>query len=412
MKVLHIARTDGGGAGMGMMNQHQALLSLGVDSKVLVKDKLTHSDTVFEAIPNQHVWGTSKLVLLLEKVARHLGINFTRFDKIAYHIYKVNRKHPTTFSTPITQYDVSQHPLVQEADVINLHFISSFVDIEGFFRHVNKPIIWTMRDENPGLGGFHYSKTKAELMPYYADMENEFLEIKRSAIGSCTHLHLVSLSSLMQRFCQNVDFLACHPNTVIYNTVSADNYVIYEKKEAKRKLGLSEDDIVISFVGYSLGDERKGLRKLLAALSLLNDERIKLLCVGRKNMQIEDSNVVALGFVGDKERLSLIYSASDAFVSPSLQESFGKTIVEALYCGTPVVSTPVGIAPEIINESNGVLCDNTPAGIAKAITEVMERSYDRDKMREECINLFSPSKIASKYLQLYRSILEKKHSSL
>ena len=52
MKILHIALTDGGGAGMGLMNQHRALLQLGVDSRVLVAIKQGKDATVTEMRPN------------------------------------------------------------------------------------------------------------------------------------------------------------------------------------------------------------------------------------------------------------------------------------------------------------------------------------------------------------------------
>ena len=59
MKVLHIALTDRGGAGEGMLNQHRALLERGVDSKVLVGLKRTNLETVVQTAPNQYMWGKS-----------------------------------------------------------------------------------------------------------------------------------------------------------------------------------------------------------------------------------------------------------------------------------------------------------------------------------------------------------------
>lgn len=406
MKVLHIALTDGGGAGLGMMNQHLALLKAGVDSKVLVADKKSSLDSVYEMKPNHSIWSSNKYIYLLEKIARRLGICLTEYDKIHHLIYIIRRKHPVPFSSPITQYDVSEHPLVKEADIINLHFIAGFVDVESFFTKVKKPIVWTMRDENPGLGGFHYLQTKQAYNQYYKEIEEKLLMVKRRAIMQCHQLQIVSLSRTMLEFCHHVDFLACRPNTIICNAISSEAYLPHGRREARKILNLQENEIVLSFVCCELMEERKGLSLVLEALDILNDERIKLLCVGNSTEEIKHKNVILLGSISDSHQLSVVYSASNAFVTASSQESFGKTVVEALYCGTPVVSMPVGIAAEIIDDSNGVLCPTrTSQEIAKGIRTVCSCSYNSTLIRATALSKFAPEGVAQKYITLYSSIL-------
>ena len=409
MKVLHIALTDGGGAGQGMMNQHIALLKAGVDSKVLVAQKKSSLDTVYEMKPNHSVWSSNKYVYQLEKVARRLGICLTEYDKLHHLIYIIRSKHPVPFSSPMTQYDVSGHPLVEEADVINLHFIAGFVDVASFFSKVKKPVVWTMRDENPGLGGFHYEESRVGADARLLLLDEKFLDIKRRALKSCPDLHLVSLSHLMLEFCGKVDFLACHPNQVIYNAIHPDAYQMVEKRQARRELSLSEQDLVISFVSTSLGERRKRLREVMESVSILegrvSDKQIKLLCVGQEDIHVKRPDMICLGTISDTRQLCRVYSASDVFVSPSAQESFGKTVVEALYCGTPVVSTPVGIAAEVIDEENGVVCENGSADeIATAIEMVLHRNYDGESIRRTSCSLFSPGRVAEQYIELYKAI--------
>jgi glycosyltransferase involved in cell wall biosynthesis len=64
--------------------------------------------------------------------------------------------HIEQFSHPFSRYRIEQHPWVREADVINLHWVSCFLDYARFFATVEKPIVWTLHDQNPYLGGFHY----------------------------------------------------------------------------------------------------------------------------------------------------------------------------------------------------------------------------------------------------------------
>lgn len=401
MKVVHIAMTDGGGAGMGMMNQHRALLALGVDSRVLVAKKTSADDTVEEMRPNQNLWGG-----IAQKALRRAGITFNDYDRWHHLIYKARLRHRVPFSQPYSLYDVLRHPLVAAADVVNLHYVSEFVDLPSFFKGIGKPVVWTMRDENPGLGGFHYQSTKQQCGEAFAPIEEAFMQVKRAAIGRCRNLHLVSLTEVMRQFCRQVDFLSDKPNQTIHNAISPDDYAPVDKAEARRQLGLAADDVVLAFVSCHLVEERKGLAIVADALRLLRDDRIKLVCVGQGDTGINQPGIIPLGTVADRRRLSAVYSAADAFVNASSQESFGKTVVEALYCGTPVVSTPTGIAPEVVDLTNGSLCsERTPQAIAAAITAVLTSSYDGAAIRRKAVGQFAPEVVAKQYIDFYNSII-------
>lgn len=406
MRVLHIALTDSGGAGMGMMNQHRALCAMGIDSRVLVATKRSDDPMVTAMRPNLNLWGSNRYAQFAQRAACRLGICLNAFDRYHHLIYNVRRKQPADFDNPYSQYDVAHHPLVEWADVINLHYISGFVDVPSFFGCIKKPVVWTMRDESAGLGGFHYTEAKQKAHSCYAPLENIFLDIKQRAINSCEQLHIVSLSKTMQHFCESIDFLASRPNTIIPNAISPDDYQLHDRTEARRALGINTNDIIVGFVCCSLGEERKGFSIALDAVRRLNGNG-RLLCVGTDNVDIDSPDIIKLGTINDKRRLSLAYSASDIFLNASSQESFGKTIVEALYCGTPVVSTSVGIAPDIITLSNGCLCaERTPQAIAQAIAQVLATNYRRDDIRRNAITCFAPERVAEQYAKLYSTIAD------
>ena len=415
MKVLHIALSDRGGAGAGMLTQHQALLAQGIDSKVLVANKRTDLDTVYQAVPNQYIWGRGKVAQFLQKVARRMGLCLNRYDHYRRKLYKIRLHYWAEFSLPITPYDLSSHPLVQEADIINLHFVADYLDYESFFQKVHKPIVWTMRDENPGLGGFHYSVTKSELYPYYSELEDEFSIIKLKALTTCKRLHIVALSHQMQKFCAQSLCFASRPITIIPNAINADNFRPYFRHEARKHLGIGENDLAIAFVSCAIEDERKGFLELALAVQELEAQSsrpINVLCVGANEYTGPvPSNCRFFGHFDTPEDLSAVYSAADVFASPSYQESFGKTVVEALCCGTPVVSTPVGIAPEIINERNGALCRiGDVDDLARALREVFSRTYDKESIRREARAHFRPQSVAQQYIKLYEAVIADSHS--
>lgn len=410
MKIVHIATTDFGGAALGMINLHEALLSLGVESNILVAQKTTQLDSVVCMKPNHNLyqWSNNRIIRKGQKIMRRRGKWLTMVEKWDKEIEKKSLNHPSLcFTSPFSNYDISQHPLVSEADIIHLHWVGNFLDYPTFFAKVNKPIVWTLRDENPGLGGFHYTSDKKEFNKFYIHIENTFLEEKRKALFLRDNITLIALSEAMKTFCSSVDFLKNKETVKIYNPIDAELFSAIDKNIARKALNIDNNTLVLSFVSVSLKDHRKGIKHLVEAIKSL-DYPVKLLCVGINDYFVDSHpDITCYGPIENTQLLSLIYSASDIFVTPSQQESFGKTTIEAMLCGTPVISTATGIAPEIIDEDSGLIINSTePTEIEHAIKEVSTRGYDGAAIREKALRLFDPNSIAQQHKTLYNSILK------
>ncbi len=178
--------------------------------------------------------------------------------------------------------------------------------------------------------------------------------------------------------------------SVIPCGVNMDTFRPVSKMEAKNQLGLNGGKVVI-FVGRI--EPLKGIARLMMAMThLQNGRRPRLLIVGggensrheierlRKlagELRIEDS-IDFLGLVKQSE-LPLFYSAADVCVVPSYYESFGLVALESLACGTPVVSTKVGGAENIIRhgETGYLVSDNEPRGLADNIMRVFSQSDNK-----------------------------------
>ena len=409
MKVVHIATTDHGGAALGMINLHEALLTIGVESRILVAQKTTHLDSIVCMNPNHNLyrWSNNRIIRKIQKVMRHRGKWLTVVERWDKQIEKSSANHSIVwYTSPLSYYDLSKHPLVIDADIVHLHWVGNFLDYPTFFNGVNKPIVWTLRDENPGLGGFHYTSDKKDFVQYYNHIEESFLEIKRQALLQRDDITLIALSNAMKSFCSKVDYLKNKKVVKIYNPIDGAQFNLIDQVKAREALNIKGDSLVISFVSVSLKDRRKGLAQLIEALELC-DKPVKLLCVGINDFFAEKApNIICFGIIENSQLLSLIYSASDVFVTPSSQESFGKTTIEAMLCGKPVISTATGIAPEIIDEDSGSIINSTePTEIAHAINEVSKRSYDSAAIRAKALQLFGPISIAQQHIDLYNSLL-------
>jgi len=407
MKVLHIGYTDSGGAGKGMMALHKALKKAGVDSRVLVANKASYDDDITCAEQNLSLYSFSKIKLIrfFQKVMKKEGWCLNQIDKYARIIKQISPSHSCFFTFPITHYDISQHPLVKEADIIHLHWISNFVDYPSFFRNVNKSIVWTLRDENPGLGGFHYETVREEYGKYYSQIEDAFLKIKHNSLMDSDNITLVAMSDIMVSFCSHNEILKSFPVKRIDNYVDLDLYKRISPSVAKSALHLEENVFSVLFVSVSLGDTRKNLRIVHDALKRIPFPTV-LVCVGRNDYFYTIPNdVVCLNSIDNERLMSIVYSASDVLITPATQESFGKTTIEALSCGTPVISSKTGIAPEVINDNNGILLDEISVeAVAQAINKVKGTDYDREAISNATLAQFDSYNIVRQHMELYNDL--------
>ena len=199
------------------------------------------------------------------------------------------------------------------------------------------------------------------------------------------------------------------PIRVIANGVDLDRFrpaSEAERARARASIGLSGDSLVAVFIGHEF--ERKGLPIVVDALR--QAPGVSLLVVGGTPDQIRHSR-------GQSERLGVadrvhylgpqpdpvpFLQAADVFVLPSAYESYGLVIMEALASGVPVVSTSVGVAPEVIDDGmNGFIVPQDAAVVAQRLRELsgQDLSAWRQRARERAAG-HSWRAAADRYLAL------------
>lgn len=169
-------------------------------------------------------------------------------------------------------------------------------------------------------------------------------------------------------------------------------------------------------VGYAaaMDSHEKGHTVLLQAAKELQhgvpDIRFILLGGGRLESEFRQqaeglANVHFSGWVEDP--ITWI-AALDLFAFPSLAESFGSTLLDALRMGVPIVASRVGGIPEVISEECGVF---VPPGDAEALARQIARMYRSEELRkclsmrgQEIVSAYSPELIAQKHLDLYQNL--------
>lgn len=174
---------------------------------------------------------------------------------------------------------------------------------------------------------------------------------------------------------------------VIENGIDPALFAPMDRLEARRSLGLPEDGPLLVSVGTLA--PRKGFHLVMEAMAGLRPD-LRFAIVGGAGaegaMEPELRSLAArLGlqdrviFAGPRGRRELAawYNAADLFVLASAHEGCPNVVLEALACGTPVVATPVGNVPELI-EGVGIVAERQLTALASAISEALSREWDRD----------------------------------
>lgn len=158
-----------------------------------------------------------------------------------------------------------------------------------------------------------------------------------------------------------------------------------DRNEARAALRLDADAELVVYVGRLVPE--KGLRELLDAMATLAPQRpkLQLALVGEGPMRTElDARIAAgpalrvhlPGAQGPHE-VARWMAASDLVTLPSYSEGHPNVLVEALACGRPVVATPVGGIPEVVDADCGLLvAARDPAALAMGLRDALDRRWD------------------------------------
>ena len=333
MKILHInAGSLNSGSGRGVYWLHQALLKNGVKSKILCSEYDGTDENVIT--PEKKNTYSKKIEKLLHKYVFFASKNF----------------HTNHFGL-----DVKKYECYKWADIIHLHWINGLIGNTNI-SCIDKPIVWTLRDMWALTGGCFYSldcdKWKKNC-------------IQCPEIGSKLPVSLINQTIKKEKFDSKIVYVAISDwlrtkakessvlknNEVLHIPNSIDLELFsYDEYFKQRFPFIKDNDFVISVGAQNLKDIYKGGAILIDLLNAINFKTV-VLCFGNSNIQNEISNkhirFFYLGFVDDNTICS-VYSASNVFLMTSTMEAFGKTVVESLACGTPVICFDKTAPAEII----------------------------------------------------------------
>ena len=420
MKILLISTSDRkGGAAIACLRLFNALKKNGTDVKMLVRDKLTDTEGVYTV--NTNIF--KKFINFMAFAAERLQLLFA---------LSLKRKNLFKLSTGrFGCFHLASHPLVKEADVINIHWSSQgMVSLKAIRQLIQqgKKIVFTMHDMHYFTGICHYAKSCTNYMEQCGNCiylkngaHNNDLSRKvfnqKLEIPDRSGLKYVACSNWLSDIARKSGLMQDNEIFSVPNTIDTEVYRPFDKDYAKNEFGIKNKKVILCGAD-NFSDKRKGYKYLLESLNYIHDikpqynNEIAILVFGKgditpfKKLPYEIHHA---GYLSDGKSLSKLYSAGDVFVMPSLEDNLPNTIMEALACGTPCAAFNIGGIPQMIEDGvNGKLVPvKNPVLLAHAIIDILFES-DTINMSQEARRRvetnFSEPIVAMRYNQIYRNL--------
>lgn len=299
-------------------------------------------------------------------------------------------------------------------DIIHLHNIHGYyVNVEmllNFLKEFGKPVVWTFHDCWPFTGYcFHFDgigcdkyKIRCNSCPmtfsypfslFKQNVQSDF-DKKISLINNLENVVLVSPSKWLKNMAM-MSKIKDKKMLVINNGINLDDF----------KPSVDKNDKFTVLAVSNIWTVEKGMKDIEKIRELV-DENIVIKVVGTDANKI--SGVENIEHTENKKELIDLYSKSHLLINPTYQDNFPTVNIEALSCGTPVITYRTGGSPEIVDEKTGVVIDKGNYKSMAAVINELRRNYYFNSL--DCVNrakLFSKEKMMEEYKKLYESMLAK-----
>lgn len=400
MNILLLSTSDKGGAANACVRLHQGLLAIGESSKMLVLKRTRAEEPEIHRFLT--VYEPTSLFKKIKKAPRVIAFNRKRAKQTA--------ERPTNemFSFFDTLHDITQHPLYEWADVINIHWVANFLDYPSFFSKNTKPVVWTLHDMLLFTGGNHYEKN----FPFaaYQDLIQSNLTLKKKAFAKQDFTIVCPSNWLHQAAKAQQDLYPKAQHRLIPYGLQTEAFVPQDQAAARALFDIPVAQKIILFVAASADSLRKGINHLIDALPYLKNQNIGIAIMGSnvEKLNIDFPNIYPLGYINDIHKIAAAYAAADLFVIPSIEDNLPNTVIESLCCGTPVVGFDIGGIPDmVIPGKNGEICP-TIAGkaLAETLQTALQTAYDTTWIRSNALERYGLEVQAHKYKELFEELIK------
>lgn len=345
-----------------------------------------------------------------------------KFESLLLRIIKKEKNF--AFFNNYVESNTMQIIKKENPDIVHFHWMPRLFNFKKIIR-IKKKIVITLRDYWLITGGCNYPlncskySSHCNLCPHLNNfyMRKDFsyfnFKIKREAISQIKDkINIVVLNTDMQNEVINLNIFNKKNIFFIPNGIEEKEFYITNKNIERNNLNLSTKKKIILFGAQNLEQKWKGIEVVLKLSKILDNKKYLLISFGEiskriKNTLEQNLEYVDLGYIENNQKLRSVYNAADCFLFPSHIETFGKVILESIFCGTPVIAFNKYAAKDIITHRiDGYLSNiNDLNDMKKGIDYLINKKSS--EILKECqkkIKLYNMNEISKKYLRLYDKV--------
>jgi putative colanic acid biosynthesis glycosyltransferase len=286
-------------------------------------------------------------------------------------------------------------------DIIHFHNLhDSYINLPMLFSYIKKhsvPTVWTLHDCWSFTGQCPYFtivrcdkwKTGCHNCPQYKEYPASFYDntkrmwkLKKKWFTGIGNMTIVTPSKWLAELAKE-SYLKGYPIEVINNGIDLDVFKP-TPSNFRERYGIPAEKHIVLGVSFAWG-YRKGLDCFVEMAEKLG-EQYQIVLVGTDD-EIDKNlpqNIISIHRTQNQKELAEIYSAADVFAMPTREENYPTVNMEAIACGTPVVTFDTGGSPEMLNEKVGrvVPVDD----VDEMINAIQDMCVRREK-KNDCENL-------------------------
>lgn len=309
-------------------------------------------------------------------------------------------------------------------DVIHMHNMHNcYINLPMLFRYIKRkqiPVVWTLHDCWTFTGYCpHFLIAKCEKWKTgcykcpqyknypesYVDRSVQMWKLKKKWFTGVQNMTIVTPSQWLADLAKQ-SFWKGERVQVIHNGIDLSVFKPTENDFA-REYGIPENKKILLGVSFCW-EERKGLDVFLELANRLEKDKYQIVLVGTDDQvdKLLPEYIISIHRTQNQQELAEIYSAADLFVNPTREENYPTVNMEAIACGTPVLTFRTGGSPEIPDASSGsVVPCNDIQGMEDQIRRICQ---DKPYSKEACLNrakTFDRGERFLEYVRLYEKIV-------
>lgn len=358
-----------------------------------------------------------------EKLVEHPGHEYvgTPFEHAVHYVLGKYTGRNGYFSQATTWQLVRRLKEIKP-DIIHLHNIHNWsLNFPMLFRYIKESgakVVWTLHDcwtftgQCPyfDMAGCEKWKTGCHDCPQCdvypetrLDRSRQMYRKKQEWFLGIRDLVLVTPSNWLADLTAQ-SYMGCYPIKVIHNGI--DLSVFANTDSDFRKKYHCEDKFILLGVAFGWG-RRKGLDVFIELAKRL-DSRFQIVLVGTSeavDAQLPE-NIISIHTTQNQRELAEIYSAADCFLNPTREDNFPTVNLEALACGTPVITFRTGGSPECIDDTCGCVVEKDDIdALEREVRRVAEVSPYRAESCRARAEQFDMYDRFAEYVALYEEIM-------